>query len=1175
VRLPDPRISSHPDADPHGLPGALRHAAHALGTLLLAAGCLAASTAVAPALAQMAMDPGLARSLAAKGALQGVQRQLLAARDRGFFDTSPAPPPLLAALPGATLRKQSTWRALVLLVDFFDAPATGRFSQSDYNRLLFSTGIVSTGSLTEFYLENSYGRLQIIGDVVGWLRMPHPRSWYCNTDGLPGTADDYGLGPLPHNAQALAIDAIAAADASVDFQNYRNGRSRVDGVFVVHAGAGAEQSGSPNDLWSHQYSANTTTADGVEVGSYTMEPEYRAGQALTDIGVFCHEFGHALGGMPDLYDLDGSSGGIGNWSLMSTGVWNDGGHTPAHFDAWCKIKLGFLAPVALQGEVFALQIAPIELQDVAYKIQRPAHASKEYLLIENRRRLGFDAALPGEGLLVWHIDEAVTNNRNEACGPAPFHPLVRLIEADGLCQLEAGGRGDLGDPFPGSFHVQRVDDSTTPGLHAYSGQATDLLLNQITELGNSTRLDVLFSSVLINRVPLDFQSVAAALAAAGPGDEVRIRAAELQTGNFIVPAGVTLSGGWDAAYQTQDPLSPSVLVAGASAPVLQVSGGASTTGTGPVGIDDLIVRGGWGLEQYLPEHRYLGGGLLVLGGQARVTRCRFENNVAGPNGLLPARGGAIAGSGSDLAVEDCSFQGSLAKEGCDLFAEGASVQIRRCTFAGATAYVPVTVETQRGGAVLMIGGSLLELEDCMLTGYRGVGTGGAIYAGGVGSLILRRCSVTQCNAQQGGGLYAAAASVELRDCALVSNVAVGGGSGGGGGGGAYVSGGQLTWIGGKLQDNHADFAAGGRIENSAPGSRLEGVLLRGNVAAVFAGGLALTNGTAAVEHCVFHSNQGQYAGGGVYVFAPSPVTASTVRDCVFLQNAPTAVTKGGDAPLLLLYNLYWATQGPQSVMGTSAGAFDRELSPGFADATVGDYHLVWGSPAIDAGDPAAAADFDGSLADLGIYGGSYDPGDRPAVPRTTLAVPDFSGVLVQWSPSTVGTPQAQARVYGQPNAQHLPIPGELVGTVTGAATSWTHVSPPPALRYRVQIVDAQGRAGGFGPVATVTATGAPPAVREPVVGQPAPNPFNPAAEVRLELPQSRWVRAEIFDPAGRRVRLLADARMPEGTAILRWDGRNAQGRAVASGSYLLRVALADAGAGAPQTTVVRHLLLVR
>jgi hypothetical protein len=83
----------------------------------------------------------------------------------------------------------------------------------------------------------------------------------------------------------------------------------------------------------------------------------------------------------------------------------------------------------------------------------------------------------------------------------------------------------------------------------------------------------------------------------------------------------------------------------------------------------------------------------------------------------------------------------------------------------------------------------------------------------------------------------------------------------------------------------------------------------------------------------------------------------------------------------------------------------------------------------------------------------------------------------------------------------------------------------------------------------------------PVGGTPAaqialrsyPNPFNPQCTVRFELPAAGHARLAIFDVAGRHVRTLVDADLAAGEAQAQWDGRDAAGTAVGSGSYLARL----------------------
>jgi hypothetical protein len=99
--------------------------------------------------------------------------------------------------------------------------------------------------------------------------------------------------------------------------------------------------------------------------------------------------------------------------------------------------------------------------------------------VENRQKIGFDAGLPGAGLLIWHIDESAINNDNEGNSPPGGRRLVVLEQADGQYALEcyAGGpcnRGDAGDPWvnsisgfgPFSWPSSRLYSNTPSGARA-------------------------------------------------------------------------------------------------------------------------------------------------------------------------------------------------------------------------------------------------------------------------------------------------------------------------------------------------------------------------------------------------------------------------------------------------------------------------------------------------------------------------------------------------------------------------------------------------------------------------------------------------------------------------------------------------------------------------------------
>ncbi len=74
-----------------------------------------------------------------------------------------------------------------------------------------------------------------------------------------------------------------------------------------------------------------------------------------------------------------------------------------------------------------------------------------------------------------------------------------------------------------------------------------------------------------------------------------------------------------------------------------------------------------------------------------------------------------------------------------------------------------------------------------------------------------------------------------------------------------------------------------------------------------------------------------------------------------------------------------------------------------------------------------------------------------------------------------------------------------------------------------------------------------------VVSKPAPMPLSEWTSVRIELPESGTLRAEVYNLVGQRVKVLRDGQVPAGRHLLVWDGYWADGRAAESGMYLLRI----------------------
>ncbi|GGZ73917.1 M6 family metalloprotease domain-containing protein [Algibacter mikhailovii] len=364
-----------------------------------------------------------------------------------------------------------TKRALVLLVDFSDKSAVK--NQAHFNNLLFSQNTYSTGSMRDFYKEASYGKLDVTGAVKGqngvtpgWFRAPRAKSYYTN--------NDFGHGSYPRNAQKLVEDVIDLAAPHVNFSPYDNdGDGFVEALIVICAGSGGEATGNKSDFWSHKWGISPKTVNGVKINKYFMAPEDGR------VGVMAHELGHLLCGLPDLYDTDYSSKGTGKWDLMAGGSWNNGGHTPAHPSAWCKVKCGWVTPTTVFNDTKNITLKPYHVNQDIIKLPIGNANSKEYFLLSNRQKHGFDKNIPGEGMIIEHIDDHKGNNTNEN------HYLVDIEQADGQRHLNTNtNSGDANDTFPSGSN-NAFTQTSNPNSKTYAGSDSKVKVTAIAKSGSN------------------------------------------------------------------------------------------------------------------------------------------------------------------------------------------------------------------------------------------------------------------------------------------------------------------------------------------------------------------------------------------------------------------------------------------------------------------------------------------------------------------------------------------------------------------------------------------------------------------------------------------------------------------------------------------------------------------
>ena len=390
-----------------------------------------------------------------------------------------------------------TQPVLVLLASFSDR--AGIYQPADFQSAIFG----AANSVRDFYLKASFNKLTLApaaetngaanDGVVGWLNLgyKHP-----NTGDYTSSLN-----------KTITWNALVAANSYVDYASYdTNGDGYISThelhIIVVVAGYERSYDGvSSPSIWAHQWTLDgitTTTLDGKYIGKdaygggYTQFGEIHGDHPAT-IGIMAHEFGHDLS-WPDLYDVDNSSNGVGNWSIMGTGSWtytvgNYPGSSPALPDAWLKWYQGWITPSSVYGTVSGLALPQAETSPAAILLRPNPNGvdwefeehtgTGEYFLVENRQKSGYDAGLPGCGLLIWHIDESVTYTNSANANDS--RPLLKLMQADGLDELRYKiDRGDAGDPYPGTTNNTIFNYSSNPSSRLYSGADSLVSVTEIS-----------------------------------------------------------------------------------------------------------------------------------------------------------------------------------------------------------------------------------------------------------------------------------------------------------------------------------------------------------------------------------------------------------------------------------------------------------------------------------------------------------------------------------------------------------------------------------------------------------------------------------------------------------------------------------------------------------------------
>lgn len=381
----------------------------------------------------------------------------------------------------------------VVMIDFADRAFQDTITVEKVTRFFNEEGYhdesAARGSVRDYFIAQSRGMLAPSFKVVAHVTVPNGYAYY---------GKDAASGSIDPNAAAFVRDALNEASKVADFSEFRTeGTTDIPLVALMFAGPGQQSSfedDQTNYLWAKFSQSTYNVNSGASkvrsyllcnelLQSYGSTPNDVRGANIDGVGLFAHEFGHALG-LPDFYNTSSSSAfsPMGYWDIMDYGQYYQNGYRPVEYTAYERSYMGWLKVKDITNEPAQLfAIAPLATDETegatrAYVIRNPEN-SNEYYLLENKQKNTWLTSTLGSGMFITHIDYNASAWSANRVNTNKDHQRYTFVAADNVKEgTSANGisfseffDGYKADLFPGLKSKTSFTDNTTPAATVYNG----------------------------------------------------------------------------------------------------------------------------------------------------------------------------------------------------------------------------------------------------------------------------------------------------------------------------------------------------------------------------------------------------------------------------------------------------------------------------------------------------------------------------------------------------------------------------------------------------------------------------------------------------------------------------------------------------------------------------------
>ena len=395
-------------------------------------------------------------------------------------------------------------KAIVILAEFQDTVFRNDYNSTKvlFDSLLNANGkpandvdnsiSLNYGSVRQYFKDMSFGAFTPQFDVYGPVKLNKNLKYY-------GKGKD-------DNMSDFIPEVCSAADDMIDFTQYdANNDGFIDLVYIIYAGFGENYNGVSSDaIWPKSgETSSSQTFDGMKLKRYGVHCELggfpgawgweKEKKRINGIGLFVHEFSHCMG-LPDIYPtVDAArinNQAMEDWDVMDGGEYlgYNIGCYPAEYTPWEREIMGWMKVDTLK-EAGQVSLQTIQNGGKAYKIFNDNDTKqREYFLVFNVQKQGWNEKARGSGMLVLHIDSkseyiGLGDSPNNVVG----HPRHTIVPADGLLissyKVLSENEVDpskytrqeylasyAGDPFPGSQNNHFLTDTSAVKPTVYVGE---------------------------------------------------------------------------------------------------------------------------------------------------------------------------------------------------------------------------------------------------------------------------------------------------------------------------------------------------------------------------------------------------------------------------------------------------------------------------------------------------------------------------------------------------------------------------------------------------------------------------------------------------------------------------------------------------------------------------------